>query len=446
MKRYRIASWFACLALGASLTAGCGSAHAPATDGGGGDEADARPDDDDAGGQPIDAGVDALVDPCGGPIIAFEDFGHCYAIVMCEYMLVCGGRVESFEQCLELIVPARLDIQFRRFADAIAAGRVNYDGAAAYQCLSAMNPEDCADFDDEPACEVFFEGTVAAGETCFERIDCAVLKSECDDLGCELQCCPGTCLSPAGIGMVCDNINCVEGAHCVDPGFTGDRRCYAGEGGDPCNWTDNCDENFYCDPGTSSCLPDVGGAACTMDEQCTPPTYCVGDAMPAGTGSCEVANAVGHPCDEDCDSGLHCNYIPGNATPGTCQPQPTVGQSCEAPDANCPYNTYCDGITNLCTPRVGVSGSCTVNPCRVELICGPSEFCVERPGLNVLCTPYACSFGLFCSAEITGNPTGVCWEPQPTGAACDRSSHCQGMICAANDGGSYVCQDYEVCE
>jgi hypothetical protein len=399
----------------------------------------------DSNGTTVDAGIDAMVDPCAGPEIAIEDLGMCYGLVMCEYMLNCSNRIESHEMCMELLLPARIEVQFRRYEDAIAAGRLSYDAEAAALCLATVNPETCTDIEDQEVCDEVFIGTVSPGGLCYDSMECAVRNSTCDDLDCEEQCCPGTCTSPAELGAECIDVGCEPGNHCVNPDYANDYRCYAGEAGDPCNGDWDCDEEFHCYEATSSCVADVGDGVCTRDEQCTRPLYCLGDAMPDGTGSCAEAVAVGQDCDEECDGYLQCTYMPGSESPGSCQPHPGVGESCAAPDADCPYNTYCDSVSLECTPRLGLDVDCSVNPCRLELVCGPSDICRERPGVGAPCTDGACAFGLFCSSEITGNLTGVCWEPQPAGAACEYSEHCQSRICAAVEGGTYECQNYEVC-
>lgn len=413
----RLLTIFAVLSLAAS---GCGDVTNPNNgngDGGGNGNGD-------GGGTGPDATPmwDAFNDPCSG-IVDYDDFWDCAMQVACEVFTQCIGPSLELEDCLG----ARSDLNLfdnypvvvtePLFTEAIGAGTMTYDGAAAGSCFDDVRDFECYElfsdggpFDD---CAIF-NGTVNAGGNCFHDEECVGNGSECQQVQCggsQDVCCVGQCRGAVPVGGNCNNANCEPGAFCRQ-GI-----CQAGETGDPCDGSYQCDDDFHCTP-NGMCAPDLpNGGVCMQDDQCSAPQLCLGNDLPNSTmGNCGDAYDIGDSCDNYCLSFFttYCDQPNPNAL-GTCRANPVEGEPC-LPNGTCgAYFLECNTTTNMCEelPDVG-------DPCG---------------GANGPCGIFT-----FCDTEITQNPTGTCRAPQNTGAQCLYSNHCASGLCTMGQ-----CMDYPGC-
>jgi hypothetical protein len=405
-----------CIVALCSLAAvGCGDVVNPnadgGSDGGGGGGGD--------GGSVADAntGPDAFVDPCLGTV-DYDDFWSCAMDIVCDVFVGCLG--DGADNCamaqnqVFLFGNEPLIVTEQLFTEAIAAGTMTYDGAAAGACMEAIANEPCWELfgQDGPFdnCGIFV-GNVANTGNCFNEEECAGDGSQCIQGQCgggQDVCCVGQCRTSIPIGGNCGNAQCVPDAYCFN------NVCQAGEVGDQCGGEQHCDDDHHCAP-NSQCAADLSsGSVCAGDEECDLPQTCLGDDLPNSTmGNCGDNYQAGDSCDGGCLAfgTLWCDQPNPNSL-GTCRAIPGLGESCVD------------------------SGSCGF-----FLDCDPnSQMCVERAGDGVACTGNDCEFFLFCDNQITNQPNGVCDSPRTSGAQCDSDDHCQSGIC--NNG---LCSDYPGC-
>lgn len=288
-------------------------------------------------------------------------------------------------------------------ANAVAAGELAYDPAAAADCLTATADLDCATLyerlrtsPDTPAaaCRAALAGQVAAGGAC--RIG-----NECEPGAlCSFgAACPGACEAfaavgdPCGVGAWCD----FERAACVG----GECVALPEEAGVACVGA-MCRAPLVCDPEGDTCrTPSLAGERCGAGAgTCYPGLLCFGDE--GGGGECAPVHRDGEPCfaNGDCrgaaDEVLVC-------AGGTCQTAPGVEEPCF--DFLCAVDAWCEttGVTPTCRafPPAG-------QPCAPGNRCGPARFCDagtcrDRRAAGAACaTPAECAtgrcFGALCRA------------------------------------------------
>jgi hypothetical protein len=242
-------------------------------------------------------------------------------------------------------------------AHEVAAGRARFDAAKARSCLDALGVLDCAPFraafDDEtyPPCAGVISGAAANGGTCFSDDDCAA--GWCSIVA---TVCTGTCTAFAVAGQ-----SCVGTSPCA-PGFDCDAldvcTSLAGAGG-ACP----CKLGLYCD-GTGRCQAQkASGSACSSSGECASGLDCAGS-----TPVCQRFGGVGATCGgvgARCADGFHCG------AQNTCEPDPIVGQACDA-RVNC-IGGRCNLATSKCTACPAecadtcdpLSGACPVIACTI---------------------------------------------------------------------------------
>src|SRR5688572_2868102 len=96
---------------------------------------------------------------CGGPdSTSIDDLGPELIDAFCERAVRCGYFAD------EATCKANLDFDFENVVRAVEAGRINYDGEAAAECLDAFRGATCDATSEEArnepdSCDDAFEGT-----------------------------------------------------------------------------------------------------------------------------------------------------------------------------------------------------------------------------------------------------------------------------------------------
>lgn len=180
-----------------------------------------------------------------------------------------------------------------------------------------------------------------------------------------------------------------------------------------------CTEDAQCVAGTfcigGVCLEGEGGQSCDFHEDCTGETFCNDD-----TDRCEPYRGVGDECDDYdvlCDPDLYCT----RDFPRVCAERPARGETCDR-DTGCQPNAICDfseGTPGQCIARVAEG-----EPCR--------EMFDDPQGSD--CLP-----GLFCEYDA-GEYT--CVSVRSLGESCSESSECESGIC---DSAFYRCASSREC-
>ncbi|MBP6632469.1 MAG: hypothetical protein KBG28_02500 [Kofleriaceae bacterium] len=382
----------------------------------------------DAGGGDDGGGADAPpAGPCTG-VIAPENVFACLNQSLCALIERCGLGEMGDTTCDEL--PFQFSQDFAGLgsddllAELLAAGRVNYDGAEAGQCVAQMATVACKTvllneatlFDG--VCGSVVTGTVGNGSRCQFDSECGSPVAVCVAAGTTCasdgQQALGACQDAVAVGQSCENLPCRPGDHCV--GTSPNKVCRPGDAAAPCNDDQDCDSALHCNAG--QCRADVpAGATCRNPSQCAGDNDCV---IPVGmtNGTCQPAATVDAACTTGCWGAdrMRC-FRPAPMQAGTCQPLPTEGMACA--DLNdCGsggFGLVCDALT------------------------------CQTPGdLGELCdVSNSCNLGLYCSRDVTGAATGSCSAPQPLGSQCNDDRQCATGACSANVAG--LCVEPTVC-
>lgn len=310
---------------------------------------------------------------CQSQPVALDDFGAAQAEAQCSHLVSCG-QLRSTAECARA---------FRTFPtsphdslhEAVAQGKVRYDGDAARRCVDAIAGDTCDDkgsFLRRPdACWAAVRGTVGNGGAC--AIDAECTSQRCAVQACGQACCPGTCL--------------------------GDRAPGAGATGDRCMGPGDCHIGLYCAGG--ACTPQLAlGARCSSPDSCGDGLVCL--------DVCTPLPGIGEPCDGICrDIGATCSG-------GTCIKLGLSGDSCD-PDHECSGYYGCDA-TSRCSLDAGLPPGA---PCQARELCaGPAGACMVPPGSStgtckqIVVEGEPCDENRLC-ASGTCNPASHTCDPPP---------------------------------
>jgi len=339
-----------------------------------------------------DGGADAAVPPdMGGPIDTPADFRQAFVETTCAAFFDCPSRqtyafslylggYASAEECADSLLVSLLLTSALPGDEAVAAGRVTFDGEAAAECLQETRERLCDELalrPRDPACDRVFEGLREEGESCLsdecvEGQGCAGVAGECygtcapsapspcgacsDGQWCDST--SGTCQEPRTAGEACPfRTACAEGLFCDAPS-SGLGTCLVPGSraqGESCFDTPACDAGLLCDSSTERCVP----------------YFVVSEGM--ACGDLPVAQA--------CAPHLICYEPPGEDV-GTCEPPRLEGETCADTIADCGVGLYCDGTTDECAPVEPFGSACT-NSRECESVycddatnqCGPLPTC-----------------------------------------------------------------------
>lgn len=302
-----------------------------------------------------------------------------YAQAVCDSVRACWGDVftiltggESCEDNAETAVSEELG----RLEEAIASGKVKYDGTRAEACFAEVAARGCSDAGEPAACTEALDGTVAVGGECASSFECTGGDTYCKSEGT----CPGRCAPRENAAGPCStNDDCQPGlrcdraiGRCFSPAGAGDR---CGGGSEP-----ECGAGFFClgedsdkgQPGNCRTFQEAfsgdSGEGCLVDTPlCKANLRCIVEGVDTATGNittrcgppvgsgaaCKIAIPDMCPIDEYC-------AVPPEALDGRCTKKPGAGAACAArgddPPEICASGTRCDG--GQCRLRQKLGGSC----------------------------------------------------------------------------------------
>ncbi|AKI99739.1 hypothetical protein ATI61_10964 [Archangium gephyra] len=333
-----------------------------------------------------------------------EDFEAQLAEAVCEKYMRCGVSYDK-DSCKRGQLQQHIDLYTltTRYSEALQAGWMQYDAAAATACLEKIRTSSC----DQPPLPMrllmeemgtsaecrFLFGQVKDGERCDRSGDCG-LRSFCTTSS-SSSC--GTCQPLAGEGMTSSLLTqceeglitlkgvcqkpLEEGQTCESAGVFGLGPCAPGLFCDmrnkvcrraaslgqscglsqaPCRW------NLVCIEGTCQ-VPRTQGAFCRtrysglhIQSDCKQELFC--DADPYTRGTCRELLGEDASCrhDLECDWGLYCHgAYPSSSTRGTCRRFAQEDEDCTS--RACENRFYC-GLSHICRPIPPLRQSCAGKP------------------------------------------------------------------------------------
>lgn len=270
----------------------------------------------------------------------------------------------------------------------LSTGDVTIDDSKIGACIDFVNAANCVELDIDnlvnTPCEEIFVGTVATDGECEVASQCA------GDAFCRQEEVCGTCQPRIAAGELCDNNESCSDGKCNSAGV-----CAAPVGlGGACVGSLDCGGILGCNPVTNVCalpFPEQGDV-CVSDEECG-----------------------------DYETSMYCQrpqLSGGPPAQGTCQPLPSVGESCVPVDIlggtpGCDFLAYewCN-MGTCAAPLASVVGE----DCHV--------FATETAGAK------KCASGLLC-ANVFGPPgsVGTCRTPGEEGDACESESMNPTQVC-----------------
>lgn len=334
-------------------------------------------------------------DDDGGSSLPLNQVESSYMRAYCELAMDCSN--EPFVAMLDGDVDACMDFlamegdvsnSIGTMIDSVNAGDTSYDGAAASQCLEAMENASCDDMGagaPDPACDEVFIGLLPNNDSC-------TMDEQCAGGWCDMTIdCPGTCGEAVALDGDC----------------TGDAPCA---------------KSLICDSGV--CIVDPGplatGEDCGDSERdCTYSAWCDYEI----TGQCVARVGVGQDCDWDemCQDGLFCT------DDGQCaqvQVVSTQGGACGGYEVG-PFCSLAEGLGCVMEYAGGEPVGTTCEPLR-QL----DDDCVEFDQGTETATIYQCDMlgGLYCDMDMSAM-TGVCLAKKDGGAVCEDDQECVSDYC-----------------
>jgi len=285
-------------------------------------------------------------------------------------------------------------------SDAVTAGRLTFDPAAAARCLSALGSAPCtanAVLTPVPDCEAVFAPVVAVGSQCFSSGECVGGYCDAPDS------CAGTCRAYLAAGASCTNATqCDPRTDFCDPGSGSCTSLPVA--GASCSGEGSCFSGLFCVVSGSNtsgaCQPagmvgDVCQALTLSGSTCSPDLYCDATAAPA---VCAARLSSGSACSSDaaCSDGLACIGLKLDPTslavtaPGRCAPLLDVGSTCDptADSTGCPFYQRCDAPTQKCVLMGTAGDDCsTTGYCRDYLYCDQTSKCAPALVAGAACDP-----------------------------------------------------------
>jgi hypothetical protein len=324
--------------------------------------------------------------------IPLGDVPAKYAAASCVALAACFGELaQEFmngEDCNQLLEKRIANGDFASLQQAVASGKVTYDGTKMQACLDRLSGAGCKLFTEREfaECVAASDGTIAEGGDCnfdfeckspaFCKVDaacpgkCAPLQAAgaacTDDDQCQsgLICTgPGTCEKPSAAGQSCQNASatpCEPGLLCFggDPQAGTPGTCktiaelFSADLGATCNLADGP----YCKPGLSCAVESVSA------------TEIVTKCVAAGTSACTIS----YP--DMCPTGQYCKH-PDQDFNGTCTPLPGDGQPCVSD--TCVAYTRCESGT--CRSLQDNGGTCQENDTCYSEACVAGKCAADTP-------------------------------------------------------------------
>ena len=274
--------------------------------------------------------------PLSGPPTAIRMGDYVSTLVnnKCARAVACG-QMPDMASCV-----ASMPTDLSQFFNAVNAGKITYDPAAAAQCLATTSLAGVActmtaqqAVPNDPSCAHMFNGTQAEGGPCGQTDECTTANCIINPL-----------------------------TDCGTPG------CCTGT----------------CGPAAAPPLP-VGGDCSAAGSSCVAGAYCS-----ASTGLCVAHLAVGQPCDATMDRFCAIGLTCGTAASGAqqvCLAPPAEGETCATLRPCDALDDYCDPIVWKCLRKIGVGGACPSGAGCVDYArCNGGTTCVADAKVGESCS------------------------------------------------------------
>jgi hypothetical protein len=179
-----------------------------------------------------------------------KQFSCCTdAEIMAQYMGITydGHAIETEDQCVEFSNAVFSSLAITGYRDSIEKGRMEYDGAAAADCIAAIESLSCAQYgaDDivltQLGCRPFLIAKVADTGACAHDYECT--SDNCEGERNPLGGTPtdGVCKPMPTEGQDCDD-DCVAGLYCGTDLSSSGKKCHPLKAdGAQCNLDDECE-------------------------------------------------------------------------------------------------------------------------------------------------------------------------------------------------------------
>ena len=279
----------------------------------------------------------------GGSSVSIDEFQSQALDALCGRAVRCG-------QYPDLAACDGATFSKLQVISDVQAGVTRYDGKEAASCLAALRTSACTNSQLSvlaDSCNSVFQGTRAAGASCFIDEECA--SGNCNTTTClgTANCCAGQCEATVPVGGDCS----AAGAACVDSAF-----CMTGAS-------------------PATCVARIAiGQPCVGFDVCVVGALCQADPA-TGAMTCKTPPAQGQPCTTFCDDSR--NYC--DPTSGTCVPRLALGATCSASSSGCVVYANCTGTPPTCVTRSSVGGPCSSPIDCIGGISCPNGVCVGEP-------------------------------------------------------------------
>ncbi|MGN6104303.1 MAG: hypothetical protein ACTHU0_04305 [Kofleriaceae bacterium] len=200
-------------------------------------------------------GMELAIASCG------KQFDCCTdAEIMQQYMGIThnGEPITTEDQCVAFTNAVFVRFAVEQYRDSIAMGRVEYDGQAAADCITALDSLTCAQYgtgeaaDLASACRPFIVAAVADGGGCTRDYECTSDNCVGAIVPQDGPSTDGACEPMPTAGQLC-NDHCAKGLYCGYEQSTGMKICQASKAdGLQCNLASECTSR-YCDSATRTC-------------------------------------------------------------------------------------------------------------------------------------------------------------------------------------------------
>jgi hypothetical protein len=313
----------------------------------------------------------------------------------------------------------------------------------------------------DDACKNVMEGLRDEGETCAWTEQCG------EDLACEGQTCPGTCVEHG-------DEECRTGT-CGADSFCSAGSCATRAGpGESCfgvEYENACVDGYYCSIAAEfTCVAQIAAG-----QPCSDGSYfaCAGGNVCAVDGTCRTPTPLGAECSYAYECGI-AGYCDFSSATQTCRPTLAPGAACAmswnecGADHTCRDGT-CQSLAEINQERVtersfvGQDEDCSNANCGAGLSCRPSGStsaptwrCEPAIALGQPCSVPGFELDLLFFHGVAACAEGVCdlfadtptcVSPQPAGAACSPegfTAACATLFCV--DGTCIDPYDEVVCE
>lgn len=208
----------------------------------------------------------------GGGSVELDSLGMELGIVACGKQFACCTDVEIMEQymgltfedqpittedqCVGFTTAVFTTFAVEQYKASIALGRMAYDGAAAADCIAALERLSCTQYGSgmAPACSPFVIPQVADGGGCTQDHECT--SDNCEGASTPLggPSTDGVCKPMPTAGQPCED-SCATGLYCGFDPSTGMEVCQSPKAdGTSCTFDRECASD-HCDTAMDTCAP-----------------------------------------------------------------------------------------------------------------------------------------------------------------------------------------------